>query len=144
MANPYAPPDAIRIEESNVASAMKIPAVLLILLLVPSLMYDVMLAYAYTMDLLRGFSSQGWSLSTIRRWDWLTRGVLIFSVHLFVLFGAIRMWQCRSYWIAVTACLLSLVPVLTPGLILGIPVAACGLVLLYRKSERSAFQYKAT
>ena len=144
MTNPYASSDAVDIERPHFGPATKLPALLLLLLLVPTLLYDGLVAFVYTRDLLNGFSAMGWSLTTIRRWDWLARGIIILSVHLFVLFGAIRMWQCRSYRIVVATCLLSLVPILTPGFVLGIPVAAFGLVVLHRKSVQSAFQNKVT
>ena len=140
MTNPYTPTHESEDTGKITSSSTALPAGLLVLLLIPTLLYDAWFAiYVIAADLMNASKSIGWSFSMVRDWGFLIKVVVVFSAHFLILVGAIRMWCKRSYWLAVASCVVSLIPVLTPALILGIPVGLWGLVVLRRDDVRSAF-----
>ena len=140
MTNPYEPSHQTENTEKIQSSATALPAGLLVLLLIPTLLYDAWFAtYVLAADLVNASKSIGWSFAMVGDWGFLIKVFVVFSAHLLILVGATQMWRNRSYGLAVTACVVSLIPVLTPALILGIPVGLWGLIVLRRGDVRSAF-----
>jgi hypothetical protein len=144
LTNPYAPSPAVESGDPAAKSPTTIPALLLIVLLIPTLLYDAFFAYVIVADIMNAGQVMGWSFSMIREWGFLLRCFIVFSAHCMILLGAIWMLRNRRYWFAVASCMLSLVPVLTPVLVLGIPVGAWGLLVLRREAVRSAFRRNKT
>ncbi|MBN2432012.1 MAG: hypothetical protein JXQ27_11070 [Acidobacteria bacterium] len=59
----------------------------------------------------------------------------------FIIFGAVRMRQLRSYGLAVAAAILSLIPCLSsPCFVLGVPFGIWSLVVLLNGEVRAAFR----
>jgi hypothetical protein len=65
-------------------------------------------------------------------------GVLLLASVL-VLFGAIQMLKLRSYGLAMTGSILSLIPCISPCCILGIPFGIWSLIVLLRPEVKQAF-----
>jgi hypothetical protein len=62
----------------------------------------------------------------------------------FIIFGALRMRQLRSYGLAVAAAILSLIPCLgSPCIVLGVPFGIWALVVLVNSDVRQAFHETA-
>ena len=145
MTNPYAPSSPNEDPDAFVASSTAGPASLLVLLLIPTLLFDAWFGvYVIAADLINAFNTIGWSLSMVREWGFLIQCAVVFSAHCLILVGAVKMLRKRTYGLAVVACALSLIPVLTPALFLGIPLGIWGLVVLRREDVRSAFTTSKT
>ena len=138
VTNPYTPSHQTE-AVGELRSSAALPAGLLLSLLIPTLLYDAWFGYVIASDLVNASKTMGWSFSMVRDWGFLIKVVIVFSAHLFILAGAMRMMRGRSYWFSVAACVMSLIPVLTPALILGIPVAIWGLIVLRRDGVRLTF-----
>lgn len=57
----------------------------------------------------------------------------------FVLWAALKMRELASYPLALAACVISVVPCLSPCCLLGIPFGIWGLVVIHDREVRSAF-----
>jgi hypothetical protein len=66
--------------------------------------------------------------------------VAFLLLQLVVLIGAIRMLQVRSWGLCLAACIVAVVPCVSPCLILGIPFGIWGLVVLMREDVKLAMR----
>ncbi|MGO8744911.1 MAG: hypothetical protein ACLQNE_02870 [Thermoguttaceae bacterium] len=65
---------------------------------------------------------------------------VVLAAHLVILFGAFQMCRIRRYRLAKTAAIISLVPLCSPLVILGMPFGIWALVVLSRPNVKSAFR----
>jgi hypothetical protein len=65
--------------------------------------------------------------------------VVSLAVSAFVVWGALQMYQLRSYSIAVAAGVVALVPCLSPCCCLGLPAGVWALIVLMNPEVRAAF-----
>jgi hypothetical protein len=67
-------------------------------------------------------------------------GLVDVAVALVILLGAMRMMKCRSYGLAMTASILSLVPCLAPCWLAGFPLGLWALIVLARSDVKAGFR----
>jgi uncharacterized membrane protein YhaH (DUF805 family) len=67
-------------------------------------------------------------------------GAVMVLVNVFVLVGAAQMRRLRSRGLAMTACVLAVIPCLGPCFLLGLPFGVWGLVALNDHDVRRAFR----
>jgi hypothetical protein len=67
-------------------------------------------------------------------------GIVFLAVHAWVLSGAIRMRQLRGYKRAKAACIVAVIPCLSPCYLIGIPFGIWGLVALNDPAVRDGFE----
>jgi len=115
------------------------PAILLLLLAVVTVLLELAFAPTVGRETLRAFELFGLDHRTLLTCLFNLGLVLLFLVHLLVLAGTIQMSRMSGYRGAKIAALISLVPVLSPGYILGIPVAIWALVALRSPRVKEAF-----
>jgi hypothetical protein len=65
-------------------------------------------------------------------------GILLL-IHLVIAFGAFRMLKLKSYGMAMTSSVLSLVPCISPCCVLGIPFGIWSLIVLMKADVKQAF-----
>jgi len=66
-------------------------------------------------------------------------GVVGILIGLVILFGAIKMKRLEGYTLAVTSCILAMVPCLSPCCLLGLPFGIWALVVLCKPEVKAAF-----
>ena len=142
MNNPYAVAFAPEIpsrrtrttSETRVAIALTLLATITILL--ESWLVVFPMAYFLVTTIIE---TPGFNPGMINGWMYLIVGALVYTAHWMVLFGAICMWRKSSFRFSMMASVLSIIPVLSPFGILGIPFGIWGVVALTRRRFREAF-----
>jgi hypothetical protein len=76
--------------------------------------------------------------------EYLTKGGatsygILLVANLVVVFGAVQMLKLRSYGLAMTGTIVSLIPCLSPCCVLGIPFGIWSLIVLLRPEVKQAF-----
>jgi hypothetical protein len=61
-------------------------------------------------------------------------------VEILILVGAVKMKNLKSYWLAVAAAIIAMVPCISPCCLLGLPFGIWALVVLSDYSVRAAFR----
>jgi hypothetical protein len=69
----------------------------------------------------------------------LVQGLIGLAVGAFVIYGSQQMMKLQSYSLATAACIVSMVPCISPCCITGIPLGIWGLVVLNDPLVKSAF-----
>jgi hypothetical protein len=110
-----------------------VPALALLGLLMPTLLYDAVIVYVIGRDIGNAGQAMGWSLSIIQDWWTLTCCGIVIVAHCLIFAGSITILCVGCNRLGYVACWLSLFPVLTPGLVAGIPFGIWGLIAMKRK-----------
>ena len=84
----------------------------------------------------RGDERVAWFLSGIWGMAWALFGL---GVSGFLLWGALRMRELASYPLALSVCIVSMVPCLSPCCLLGVPFGIWGLVVMHDQAVRPHF-----
>ena len=138
--NPYQTPKSVGTEQVNVKTFVRPPAVSLAVLALLTLLLDISIGFVNFVDAMRFIESYG-ILSAAP----LGLGtVFMILMHLVVLIGAIKMFRLTGYRFAKCAAIVSLVPMCSPGFILGIPFGIWPLVALSKPEVRQAFSVQAS
>ncbi|MCC9602243.1 hypothetical protein LOC67_26965 [Stieleria sp. JC731] len=134
--NPYSAPS----EELNAKiSSVGIPALLLLVLLLLTIFVDAWYVIMFFLDLQNAAQGMGWSFWMVRDWTFPIGLSIVIAAHCVIFAAMVSVLRRRRYKLSVIGCIVSLIPVLSPGIILGFPLAIWCLVLLSRPSVRSEF-----
>lgn len=120
------------------------PAILLLLLAVATVLVEIAMAGAVVRETLRSFELFGADQRSFLTCLSSLGLAVVFAVHLFVLIGTIKMCRIAGYGGAKAAAVISLIPVLSPGYLLGIPVAIWALIALSRPGVKESFHRNLT
>ena len=115
------------------------PATILLILTMATLLFDSTIAYTIVVDSLRFLDHYGVVEGSIRIAPTILAFGVVFVAHWVVFGGTIAMCRLRRYRLARVAAIVSLVPVLTPGYVIGIPLGIWALIALQRVDVRHAF-----
>jgi hypothetical protein len=142
--NPYAPQNIGReVAARSSPPSLAGPAISLlvvggfsILCLLAALAFDIFLVASGVIDSLPndGPMSERTQLTVRAAWS-----VLLLISNIVTIIGAIGMLRYRKRFMALTACILSVIPCLGPCFVLGLPFGVWGLVLLNKPEVRDSF-----
>jgi len=135
---PYESPNAP--QSANANGIMLPPAILLLLLSVITLLFESVIGYTVIIDALLFLKHYGVAEGSLRAGPFVLGFGLVFGMHVLTLIGSIRMCRLSGYRIAKAAAIVSLIPVLSPGYVLGIPIGIFALIALSRPEVKEAFR----
>ena len=129
---------------STNGSKVKGPAISLIvvasiclLCLVVALVFDVILLSTGLIDQLRDNGPVSRESAVYIRMIW---SLVMVAANSLIIFGAVQMLRLKSWPMAMTACVVAVVPCIGPCFILGAPFGIWGPVVLNQPDVRRAFQ----
>ncbi len=70
----------------------------------------------------------------------LISNIINVGIGVLILLGALKMKKLESFGLAVTACILAIVPCTSPCCLIGLPIGIWALVVLFRPEVKSAFR----
>lgn len=138
--NPYESPDVSDGWTIRVKGAVRPPAICLSVLSVMALLADIPISFVNFVDAMRLVETSHFSSAALVGLCTL----FVIAMHLFVLVGAVQMYRLTDYRLAKTAAVVSLVPLCSPGLIVGIPFGIWAFVVLSRNGVRESFTARKT
>lgn len=139
MANPYDTPKSGAAKRIEVENQVHPPALFLMVLALMTLLLDIPVGYVNFVDAQRFLEIRQMSSAAS-----LGLGtVFVIGMHFVVFIGAYRMYQLSDYRLAKCGAILSVLPILSPGCVLGIPFGIWALRVLSKPEVRQAFAARA-
>ena len=136
--NPYESPAPVPEDaRTNIKTIVFPPAILL--LSIPTLVWEGYAVLITIFDALLLIQEFGVLQGLLQSAPFMVFALTIFASHWVVLVGVIKMLQLRGYRMAVTAAILSITPITSPGYLLGIPFGIWALVALSTTRVSKAF-----
>ncbi len=140
--NPYESPRAT--DGRNVNAIVRPPAILLLVLVVVTLLFELAIGFTVVIDTLRFIGHYGVVEGAFRAAPFVLSFGLVFVMHIVVFIGTINMCRMTGYRGAKAAAIISLIPVLSPGYLLGIPIGIWALLALREPGVKEEFLANAT
>lgn len=119
------------------AISLIVVASICILCLVVALVFDVILLSTGLIDRLRENGPMSRETQVYIRMVW---SLVMVAANALIIFSAVQMLRLKSWPMAMTACVLAVIPCIGPCFVLGLPFGIWGLVVLNQPHVRRAFR----
>jgi hypothetical protein len=140
--NPYATPVAETPQSAPATSGFIVPWLILCTLAVLTLLAEsVYVIFPIVYLFVTVARETGFASSEIVGWPYLIGAVGIFATHLLVLVGSIAALRRKHYPLTRFVAILSLMPVISPLYLVGIPFAVWALVVKQRQNPKRVTQF---
>jgi len=137
--NPYESPAVVAEDIDSARSTLQVPAFLLLVLAVPTVMCEVVAGYMVVIDTLRFMEQYGPVNGLLYIAPFNLIYLAILAAHITVIVGVLNMLRTRGYRVAMAAAILSIIPILAPCYLLGIPIGVWAFIVLRNPSVAEAF-----
>lgn len=137
------PPPVVAFDPVQVRALVRPPAVVLIVLAALALLYDVAgFSYMLLVEAPKSVSDFSSVEGLVVAGSIVVGFGLFMFVHAFIIFGMTEMWRLRSRNYVSLAMAIAIVPSISPGYVLGIPIAIWIYQVLKKPDVQAAFDYQ--
>lgn len=142
--NPYEPPSEASGSYGDPKWTILPPGILLFVLAAATVLFEIPVGYTVVIDTIRSIEHYGAAEGLLTAAPFTLGFAFVFVMHVLVLLGSWRMCRRTHYRAAKAAGIISLIPVLSPGYVLGIPLGIWALIALTRPGVRESFESRVS